>query len=136
QNILSGVCIDARGENKNRWVADAKSKPWIQLDWPSPRKISRVRIKFESGFETLTMTGSEGIVAGMVKGPQPKLVKDYKLTAVLFDNSEVTLADVRGNYQKLVEHAFAPVNAKSVRLSIFETNGAPKAYVNEIRVEA
>ena len=136
QNILSGVCIDARGENKNRWVADAKSKPWIQLDWTSPRKISRVRIKFESGFETLTMTGSEGIVAGMVKGPQPKLVKDYKLTAVLFDNSEVTLADVKGNYQKLVEHAFAPVNAKSVRLSISETNGAPKAYVNEIRVEA
>ncbi len=136
QNILTGVNIDKRGELKNKWVAGANSKPWIQLDWSAPQKFSHVRLTFESGFNTLSMTGNERLLKTMVRGPQPKIVKDYTLTATLFDNSEVTLAQVKGNYQKLVEHVFPQVNAKSLRLSVSATNGSPKVYLNEIRVEA
>lgn len=136
ENILTGVNIDARGTAKNKWIADASTKPWIQLDWSSPQKISRIRVLFESGFGTLAMTGQAYIVKGMVHGPQPKIVKDYKITATLFDNSQVVLADVKGNYQRLVEHVFEPIKAKSIRLTALATNGAAKVYLNEIRAEA
>ncbi len=72
----------------------------------------------------------------MVRGPQPKIVKDYKVTAVLEDGSEKVLADVKNNYQKLVVNKFEPVLAKALKVQVSATNGDPNAIIKEIRVEA
>ena len=72
----------------------------------------------------------------MVRAPQPKLVRDYDIVGILEDGSERKLAEVRGNYQKLRAHKFAPTTVKGVRVDFLATNGDKMVYVKEIRAEA
>ena len=136
ENVISGITIDLPKQNKNRWVAPVSSSPWIRLDWRSPQKFSQVRFIFEPGNTPLSQTGSDYLLKTMVRGPQPKIVKDYKVTAVLEDGSEKVLADVKNNYQKLVVNKFEPVLAKALKVQVSATNGDPNAIIKEIRVEA
>ena len=136
QNVISGVNLDKPGENKNRWVADAASKPWIKLEWDSPRTVSKVQIIFESGNTSLAQTNSDYLLKTMVRGPQPTIVKDFTLSAMSPDGSLKVISTVKDNYQKLVRLNFPPEKIKSLRLDISATNGSPKAIVKEIRAMA
>ena len=136
ENVISGITIDLPKQNKNRWVASAASKPWIKLEWSSPQKFSQVRFIFEPGNTALSQTGSDYLLKTMIRGPQPKIVREYQVTAVLEDGSEKVLADVKNNYQKLVVNKFDPVLAKALKVQASATNGDPNVIIKEIRVEA
>lgn len=136
ENVISGVTIEAKAEFKNRWAAPVASMPWIRLEWDTAQKVSQVRITFDSGSLGLTQTSRVPRIEKMVRGPQPTIVRDYKLTAVLQDGSETVLANVKENFRKLAVHQFKEVQAKAIRLDIFATNGDELALVKEIRVEA
>jgi len=136
ENVISGMTLDAKNENKHRWLAPIAAKPWIRLDWTEPQNVSQVRITFDSGCLGLTQTSRMPRIQKMVRGPQPSVVRDYTLTAVLADGSERLLADVKGNFKKLVVHEFKPVRARAFRLDLSATNGDEMAIVKEIRAEA
>jgi len=143
QNILNGYTYELKEDPKakirpakNRWIAPVASKPWIELAWGQPQKISNVQITFDSGARSLAQAAAYGVYKNMILGPQPEVIKDFKLIGILPDGSEKILAEVEGNYQRLVRFSFAPVEVKSLRLKIQETNGAEDAAVFEIRCYA
>ncbi len=136
ENVISGSTHDFAKENKNRWLAPVNTKPWIKLEWDAPKKVSSVRIVFDSWHVMVTQSSVESYVRTIYKGAEPRLVKDYTITATLADGSQKVLAEVKDNYQKLRIHNFDAVNAKSITLSISATNGAQTVRVKEIRVEA
>jgi hypothetical protein len=112
------------------------SKPWIRLDWKEPQTLSRVRITFDNGCLGLTQTSRMPRIKKMARGPQPTVVRDYTLTAVLANGSENVLADVKGNFKKLAVHELKPLKMCAVRLDVSATNGDAMALVKEIRAEA
>ena len=136
ENVISGVTIDPPNVNENRWLAPVAEKPWIKLEWDSPQKISSVRLTFDSWYANLTQSSSDYQLRGMHRGPEPRIMRDYILTATDPSGNEKILADVSGNFQKLAVHNFDPVTAKSIKLQILASNGAITARVKEIRVEA
>ncbi len=136
ENVINGITLDAPRKNENRWVAPAASKPWIMLEWDAPQKISSARLLFDSWHAHLTQSSDDAKLKILHRGPEPRLVRDYRLTALLPGGGEKVLADVSNNFQKLAVHNFEPVEAKAVRLDIFATNGAQMARVKEIRLEA
>ena len=133
-NILSGINLDSPKTNKNRWVAEAANKPWIRLDWASPKKVGQVRITFESGWGALSQTGSNYLLTTMIRGAQPMLAKDYDVIGITESGGEKLLARVSGNYQKLRVHNFDKVPLKGLKIAINSTNGSKKAYIKEVRV--
>ena len=53
---------------------------WLQLAWDEPQRISRVQLTFDTGFHReLTLTSSDSINKGIIRGPQPETVRDYQL---------------------------------------------------------
>jgi len=135
-NVISGITLDAPNEYKHRWAAPIASKPVLTLAWAVPQKISQVRLTFDSGDRRLEQEGSDRFKKLMVLGPQPELVKDYKISAVLEDGSEKELASIKGNWQKLNSVKFAPVSAKALKITFTATNGDALAIVKEVRAEA
>lgn len=134
ENIISGVNLDSPKTNKNRWVADAANKPWIRLDWASPKKVGQVRITFESGWGALSQSGSNYLLKTMVRGAQPMLAKDYDVIGITEDGGEKLLARVSDNYQKLRVHNFDKVPLRGLKIAVNSTNGSKKAYIKEVRV--
>ena len=105
-------------------------------------------------FIFMSTMGVYGMLTGVIKKdtvPNPKthyakskLQAEEQIQKLSDDSFKVVILrppmiygkNCTGNYQKLVEHVFPQVNAKSLRLSVSATNGSPKVYLNEIRVEA
>ncbi len=143
KNVINGVAMEYKPleknsvrETKNRWMAPVADKPWIELAWGGAQKISEVQLTFDSGSKQLAITGSAGYRKAMNICPQPETVKDFKLTATLADNSKKVIADVSGNYQRLLRFKFDPMNVKALRLDISATNGDESASLFEIRAYA
>lgn len=137
ENVISGIQFDNLGENKNRWLAEVSSKPWIKLEFDEIKEVSSVRFNFDSGTRRIDQTSSlYDIKKFMIRGPQPELVKDFDLTAITPDGNQVKLAQVRGNYLRNVICKFAPIQVKAIRADILATNGDKYARIYEIRAEA
>ena len=139
EHVINGYVRDVAGQWTNRWAADIGSDgAWLELAWDQPQRVSRVQITFDTGFHReLTLTSSDSINKGIVRAPQPETVKDYKLIyRSAADGKWQTLAEVTGNHQRLVRHAFEPVEAQAVRLVATATNGEPQARVFEVRCYA
>ena len=136
ENVLSGAVFDFKGSGENKWKAPIGGAPWLKLEWDAPQKISSVILNFDTGSRLLTMTRQDKFLERIITGPQPESVRDYRLTAILADNSEKVIADAKGNYQKRVEHKFPTENVKALRLECLATNGSEFAGVYEIRAYA
>jgi hypothetical protein len=98
--------------------------------------VAHVRLIFDTGLHRpLTLTHSDAYAARMEWGrPQPETVTDYLLEALVGGDWR-TLAEVRGNYQRLRVHAPAdPPLADRVRLVVLATAGVPQARVCEMRL--
>jgi hypothetical protein len=123
---------DKRGSpvEKHQWSASAPA--WIELRWDRPRRIREVQITFDSGFKRqLTLTAQESQNVNLVRAPQPETVRDYRLIC-----GEHTVADVKGNFQRMNRHRFDALETSNVRIEIAATNGDPLARVFEIRCYA
>ncbi len=136
RNLLDGEVRDIPKGAKHHWAAKPGST--VDFEWDSAREIRQVQITFDTGFQReLTLTSSDTINRGIVRGPQPETVKDYQL---LYREAAGgpwrPLASRRGNYQRLVRHEFQPVRATAVRLQVDSTHGDELARVFEVRCYA
>lgn len=133
-HVIDGEVRDVPGEWTHRWGAKTSEKgEWIELRWESPQAIDEIQITFDSGFHRqLTLSASDGVTATMIRGPQPETVKDYNITATSEDGT-ATIAEIRGNYQRLRRHRFEESRVTSVRLHLLATWGSKHFRVFEIR---
>ena len=137
-HAINGYVRDLPGQTRNLWAAPLGAEgAWIELTWPRPQKISLVQLTFDTGLHrSLTLTAQDSYHERMVRGPQPETVRDYELSWTDAAGTCHALAAVKGNYQRINRHRFAPVEAKSLRLHVTATNGADTARVYEIRCYA
>ncbi len=120
----------------HQWSAFlGKDGAWIELAWKAPKRIQQVQITFDSGFaRELTLSASNSINKGMIRGPQPETVRDYRLLTRASGEKEFKeILSVKGNYQRLRRHSFPPMDLSALRLHVLATNGDPQARVFEIR---
>jgi hypothetical protein len=130
-NVVNGVARPEAGANL--WISDPDAgaptpeRPqWLQLDFGRPVDLAQVQITFDSDLDHKSETHQ--IV--------PTIVRDYRLLACE-DGAAAQpwreVATVTDNWQRLRRHQITPVRARSLRLEILGTNGAPTARVFEIR---
>lgn len=133
-NVINGVRRGV-GDHSNRWISDPRKglPQWIELRFHEPVRIREVHLVFDTGLHRpLTLTHSDSYNARMIRGAQPETVRDYDLQ-VIHGTSTKTVATVRGNYQRLRRHRFAPHSATALKLVVHATNGDPSARLFEIR---
>jgi hypothetical protein len=105
----------------------------IDLALSEAKQIRSIELTFDSGFErSLALTPSSWYTSRMTRGPQPELVKDYR---IMIDGAVVV--DVVGNFlRKRVHRLDRAVKGKTIRLELLATNGIPVARVFEVRIYA
>jgi hypothetical protein len=134
KHVINGITRDMPGEWKNRWAAKMVGRPWIELQWDEPQRIRYLQITFDTGFQrVLTLSAQASVNKQMIYAPQPETVKDFTVTVSTKEKTELTLIDVKNNYQRLFRFEFAPVWVESLRLTVHATNGSAEARVYEIR---
>ena len=108
---------------------------WIELRWEDPEAIRAVQLVFNTGFQReLTLTSSDSINDGIIRGPQPETVRDYDILGCRSGEQDWRpLVSVTGNYQRLRRHALPPETLQAVRIQVHATNGDPLARIFEIR---
>ncbi len=128
--VVDGWVRDIPGKEIHQWAGRMNGgSAWIELKFEKPVKVREVQLTFDTGFQReLTLSSSDGTMRGIVRGPQPETVRDYR---VLVGGKEV--ARVSGNVQRLRRHRFAEVEADRVRIEITATNGSEMARVFEVR---
>src|SRR5262249_38683888 len=134
--VINGWVRDRPGRMDNRWAAPLGAKgAWVELAWDTPQTIRKVQITFDSGFQReLTLSSSDEINKGIVRGPQPETVKDYAVQYRPAGGKEwVELVKVEGNHQRLRCHDVPSVEASALRLVVTATNGDKLARVFEVR---
>jgi len=132
--VLDGFVRDI--PEVHHWEAPvAEGAPaWIELRWQKPQRLRQIQITFDSGFHRqLTLSAQESQNVNLVRAAQPETVKDYRVVCRTPDGSDRTLAEVRGNFQRLNRHQFDAVEAQSVRVEVQSTNGDRLARIFEIR---
>ena len=134
EHVIDGEVRDVPGQWSHRWGARLSGDgAWIELAWDEPVTLSSVQITFDSGFHRmLTLSGSAGLNARCVRGPQPETVRDYRVVLKQGGDDEV-VADVAGNYQRLRRHGFERRLVEAVRIEVIATNGSKEARIFEVR---
>jgi hypothetical protein len=137
-NVTLGYVRDLPKTKEYGWAAPlTKEGVWIDLAWDKPQKISQLQLTFDTGFQRrLMLTSSDAANAKQVRAPQPETVKDYKITYTDANGQQKELTSVTDNHQRLNRHAFDAIEAKSIRVHVSATNGAPRAKIFEIRAYA
>ena len=120
----------------NHWAGRMNTDgAWIELRWDEPKRIRAVQLIFDTGFDReLTLTSSDTINEGIIRGPQPETVRDYDVLGCLPGGSvNYLVASVKGNHQRLRRHEFPPMELQSLRIQIHATNGDRFARIFEVR---
>jgi len=126
-NVINGYSR-YRDETDYCWVSDAsKGLPqWLRLDLSKPAPIDTVHLTFDTD-----MTNNSTLFP-IPKLPVP-LVTDYYVEIETEDGwSEA--ARVSGNYLRRRVHRFAPVTAKSVRVTVTGSGDGKTARIFEVRL--
>jgi hypothetical protein len=127
----------AKAETHHWGAAMKPDGEWIELSWPAPQSLREVVLQFDSGFpRELTLTASDSHTRGILREPQPELVRDYDVLAKLPDGQLRKLAEVRANHQRLNRVRFDEVRTAAVRIHVRKTNGSPEARIFQIRCYA
>lgn len=69
----------------------------------------------------------------MIHGPQPEMVKDYKISFVDETGARHELVNIEGNYLRLRRHRFAAIQMRSLRLHALTPHATEQIRVFEIR---
>lgn len=138
ESVIDGFTRDMEESWEHRWAGPmGGGGAWIELGWAQPQTLRRVQLTFDTGFHReLTLTSADNHNEGMIRAPQPETVRDYLLIGRKADGTQVELARVMGNHQRLRRHEFAPVPVTALRLQVVATNGAPEARLYEMRAYA
>ncbi len=134
-HVIDGEVRDVPTHWTHRWGAEMiDGGQWIELTWNEPVAVEEVQITFDSGFHRqLTLSAQDSTSRSVVRGPQPELVKDYKLIATDNDGNTIEIATIEDNYQRLRRHRLERRSLKSLRLHIQSTHGTKQIRVFEVR---
>ncbi len=138
EKVLDGFTRDIPGREIHRWTTDLNvAGAWLELSWQTPQVLRQVQLTFDTGFQReLTLTLQDSANKGVIRAPQPETVRDYTLRyRTSADGPWVRLLAVRGNYQRLNRHHFAPIKAQALRLDIAAAEDE-RARVFEVRCYA
>jgi len=105
----------------------------IEFTLPERALIRSIELTFDSGFERpLALTPSGWFNSRMTRGPQPELVRDYRISV------EGTLVvNESGNFlRKRVHRLDQAIDGKTVRIELLATHGLPVARLFEVRIYA
>lgn len=139
QSVTDGYTRDLPGDWRHRWGASLAEGPaWIELAWDSPRLVAEVQLVFDTGFSRgqLTLSASHHHQSTQIRGPQPETVRDYTIECRGPSGEWKTVAEVRGNYQRLRRHRFEAVEAAAVRVTVTGSHGGKEARIYEVRCYA
>ena len=112
------------------WVSDpAEALPqWIELSFPEPETIRSVSVVFD------TDLSNPGTCWTSKRPAVPETVRDYEVE--VFTGTEwVKTASAKGNFMRKRTHAFEPLKAEKIRVTVLATNGGCSARIMEIRAE-
>lgn len=121
-NVLSGITRPEGGTNL--WIADpAETLPQaLELAWPTPVRLERVELTFDSQ------------LSGWIwEGTFPLVARDYRVEVADAAGDWATIAEIGGNWQRRRDHRFAPRTVQKVRVTITATNGGRTARLVEAR---
>ena len=120
--------------------ADSSTHRWesqelparLMLTFRAPIAIREIRVTFDSEFEReLMLSPSDHLTARLIRGPQPELVRDYRIRV----DGQVVV-EVRDNcLRQRVHRLDAPLSGTCVELEVQSTHGVKIARVFEVRVE-
>ncbi len=114
----------------NIWISDpAQSLPqWIELQWAAPQRFNKVHLTFDTDLSRTYWGMSGGFRA-------PECAKDFSIAVPDGQNKSLwrTVAQVRGNYQRLCLVELAPCKTDRLRIVVEATHGNPSARIYEIR---
>lgn len=135
EHIIDGHVRDVPGTWNHRWGAKMrKGGQWIELSWDHPIDLREVQLTFDSGFHRqLTLTASDSANRSIIRGPQPEMVKDYKLFITHANGSSNEVVSIQDNYLRLKRHLVEAKEVRSVRLQVDSTHGSNEVRVFEIR---
>jgi hypothetical protein len=137
QNLTDGITRELKWEwgswsdgQPHQWRS-ASLPAWIELRWPEPVAVGEIHLTFDSQFDRiLILTFSESANEGVIRGPQPELVKDYRILG----DGEV-LVEVANNWQRKRVHRLSETRKiQALRVEVTSTHGAPEARIFEVRV--
>ncbi len=137
--VVDGLTRDLRADF-GPWSSDS-THAWtpaalpatLALELPAPAALREVHLTFDSGFSReLVLSPNDRLTRKTIRGPQPEVVRHYRLR---IDGRVV--AEVTDNHlRKRVHHIPAPAPAARVELEVHATHGAPVARVFEVRLYA
>ncbi len=135
--VLDGITRELP-EHLGPW-ADGKPHRWesatlpatLDLTLPEAAEVREIHLTFDSGFQReLILSLSDHHTAKIKRGPQPELVKAYRV----YLDGEVVVAEDANFLRKRVHRLDAPRRGSVIRVEVIETHGAPEAHVFEVRV--
>jgi hypothetical protein len=120
----------ADGQKPHAWHSAALPAT-LRLELPAAAPLREIHLTFDSGLErTLMLTGSDHSNRNILRGPQPELVRHYRLRL----DGEIVAEETFNFLRKRVHRLPAPRPASVVELEILATHGVPEARVFEVRL--
>ncbi len=140
EHVVNGLVRDMPGAWSNRWgapVRDDGEPQWIAFEWDAPRSVSLVQITHDTGFHReLTLSASDWVTRGMQRGPQVETLRDYDIERRRRGGDWETVAEIRGNHQRLRRHRLDAAEVDGLRVVCRATNGSPQFRIYEVRCYA
>ena len=131
-------------EDPHAWHSDAAAgfPAWVELRWPRPVKLQRVQVVLDTDFTRPLRLSQDPDEQRWCRDwrqspavPRATTLRDFRLQ-VEGPGGWETVAECRGNYQRLARFAFEPVCAAAMRLVAESAWGVNYASVLEIRCGA
>ena len=120
----------------NHWAGRLTAAgAWLELRWKETERVRRVELVFDTGFHReLTLTSSDTINEGIIRGPQPETVRDYEILGCRpGETTWQSLLKVTGNHQRLRRHDLPAGELQALRIQVLATHGDPCARIFEVR---
>ncbi len=120
----------------NQWAGRLGADgAWLELRWEVPQRVRAVHLVFDTGFHReLTLTSSDTINDGIIRGPQPETVRDYELLGCRSgETTWQSLLRVTGNHQRLRRHDLPAHEWQALKIHVQATNGDPCARIFQVR---
>lgn len=135
-----GAPPERRSEGAHRWISDsAEGLPArLMLNWDATIEVNEVVLVFDTGMHRhLTLSQHDGYTESKMKWgvAQPESVRDYQIEGQLSGGGWKSLAEVKGNHQRLRRHAIEPAGMfDALRVVVTATNGTASARICGVRV--
>ena len=135
--VVDGVTRDLRadfgpwaGDTVHHWESAALPAT-LSLALFAPAPVREIHLTFDSGFQReLILTPSEFISVKTVRGPQPEIVKHYRVKI----DGVVVFEETANYHRKRIHRLPAPVAGARVEIEVVATHGLPVARIFEVRL--